>query len=457
MSLKTVLAATDLSSNSAVALDRGALIAKAAGARYDVVHATGRGLTEALQEFLGENVEAISGRHVETVREQLIKAASEACSGSEIGVGVHVETGSAAELIPACAESLSSDLIVLGAHGRGFLSGLSLGSTASRIIGNSGGRPVLVVKERPRHAYKRALVAIDFSPVSKTAIGLSRLVAPGAHIVLLHVFDEPLFEETMEESADSDFLASKYKERSLAEIHGLARAAGLTSSEYTALVVRGDAKREIVNQEEKLQCDLVILGKHGSHATAEFLIGSVANGVLAESPRDVLIVVDERGPPIWSYSDTRKATTTLLRPDMFDVSNWSGGAADPLSSIVAGAAGEAIAEALRGAFARDGACLFEFGATIIDPDIEVRSTDLVMTLPFEKAGEPWQGPLLVISLENIVQDNIDALDVGDGGFPDPEGMAKLRDGLHMLANRIKAALVRNARKIDQHTEHKAPL
>jgi len=456
-SLKTVLAATDLSPNSATALDRGALIAKAAGARYDVVHATGRGLTEALREFLGENVEAISGRLVEKAREQVIEAASEACGASEIGVSVHVKTGSAAEAITACAESLCSDLIVLGARGGGFLSGLSLGSTASRVIRHSGGRPVLVVKERPRQAYGRVLVAMDFSPTSETAIRLARLVAPGAHIVLLHVFDEPLFEETMEHFTDSDFIASKYKEWATAELHELANAASLPPSTYTALVVRGDAKREIVAEEEKLECDLVILGKHGSHVTEELLLGSVANGVLAESQHDVLIVVDERMPPIWSYSNKRGATTRLLRPEQFDVSNWSVGAADPLASIVAGATGEAIANALRDAFTRDNACLFEFGATILDPDIEVRPTDLVMTLPFEKTGEAWQGPLLVVSLENVVQGHIDALDVGDGGFPDPEGMAKLRDGLHMLANRIKVALVRNARKIEKREEHKAPL
>ena len=456
-SLKTVLAATDLSSNSAAALDRGALIAKAAGARYDVVHATGRGLTEALREFLGENVEAISGRLVEKAREQLIKAASEACGASEIGVSVHVKTGSAAEAIPACAESLCSDLIVLGAHGRGFLSRLSLGSTASRVISKSGGRPVLIVKERPRHAYERVLVAVDFSPILETAIGLARLAAPGAHIVLLHVFDDPLFEETMEHFIDSDFIASKYKERATAELHEIAKSAGLPPSEYTALVVRGEAKREIVAEEEMLECDLVILGKHGSHVTEELLLGSVANGVLTDSQRDVLIVVDERMPPIWSYPNKRGATTRLLRPDQFDVSSWSAGAADPLASIIAGATGEAIAKALRDAFTRDNACLFEFGATILDPDIEARPTDLVMTLPFEKTSEAWQGPLLVISLENIVQGHIDALDIGDGGFPDPEGMAKLRDGLHVLANRIKVALVRNARKIDKHEEHKAPL
>lgn len=455
--LNTILAATDLSSNSAPALERGALIAKAAGARFDVMHAIGRGVTGALREFLGDKAETISTKLADKARAQLAEMGAGGGLAGDVSAEVHVETGPAAKAISACAQSLCADLIVLGANGGSFLSGLMLGSTTSRVIHDSGGRPVLVVKEKPRGAYERVLVAVDFSPVSRTAIELARQTAPGAHIVLMHVFDEPEFEETMEDIADSDFIAARYKERAADELNKLASGAGLSLSDYTPLVVRGDARREIVDHEDKLGCDLVILGKHGSHVTEELLLGSVANGVLIDSRRDVLVVVDGREPPLLAFSGDRPAAARLLQADRFDVSNWSAGEADPLSQIVSGATGEAIVRALRDAFSRENAFQFEFGATIVEPEIDARPTDLVMTLPFTKEGEAWLGPLLVISLENIVQRQIDALDMGDGALVDPESMAQLRNGLHALANRINSALSRNVCRIARYQERRAPL
>lgn len=61
-----------------------------------------------------------------------------------------------------------------------------------------------------------------------------------------------------------------------------------------ALVLHGDATRQIISQEENYDCDLIVMGKHGTRVTEEPLPGSVTNRVLAESCSDVLVVVDAR-------------------------------------------------------------------------------------------------------------------------------------------------------------------
>jgi CPA2 family monovalent cation:H+ antiporter-2 len=62
------------------------------------------------------------------------------------------------------------------------------------------------------------------------------------------------------------------------------------------MVLHGNATRQILSQERHHGCDLVVMGKHGTHVTEDLLLGSVTKRVLAESRSDVLVVPDERRP-----------------------------------------------------------------------------------------------------------------------------------------------------------------
>ena len=57
------------------------------------------------------------------------------------------------------------DLVVLGFRGRHCFRDVFLGTTAERVV-RKGDRSVLVVRNRPEEAYRRVLVAVDFSPAS---------------------------------------------------------------------------------------------------------------------------------------------------------------------------------------------------------------------------------------------------------------------------------------------------
>jgi CPA2 family monovalent cation:H+ antiporter-2 len=173
-----------------------------------------------------------------------------------------------------------------------------IGSTASRLLRKSR-CPVLVVKNPCRGPYQRVLLPMDFSPGSALTIRLVRELAPQADLVLLHVFDVP-FEGMLQYAGVSQDIIHQYRiearERALQQLREMAAEQGLAAGDYTPLVEHGDAVALITGHQQRLGCDLVVMGKHGTHVTEELLLGSVTKRVLSEGDADVLVVVDKRGP-----------------------------------------------------------------------------------------------------------------------------------------------------------------
>lgn len=298
--LKNILAATDFSNSSIQAVERGFLIAKAAGSNFIVVHALGLDALSSLRTLLGENIAAVEQKVSDEAREQLLELVSDATRNQGVTARIQLEHGLATTAIPQYAEAIGADLILVGAHGNGFFQRILIGSTASRLLRKSK-CPVLVVKQAPRRDYKRALVAVDFSPSSENTIRLVREVAPAADLFLLHIFEVP-FEGKMQFAGVKEETLYQYRieaqEHALNQLHDLAKSAGLARIDYTGSVVYGDTTRQIIEHEEKHNCDLIVMGKHGTHVTEELLLGSVTKRLLAESQSDVLVVVDKRGPDI---------------------------------------------------------------------------------------------------------------------------------------------------------------
>ncbi|MDZ4074837.1 MAG: universal stress protein [Hylemonella sp.] len=296
--LKHMLAATDLSEASLPAVKRGFLLAAASGASYTVLHALGLEAMALLRGLLGDKSPAVSARLVEEAQARLDALVQDPARNRGVTAHTLVDEGLAGTAVTARAEAEGVDLVLVGAHGSGFLQRMLLGSTASRLLRKSR-CPVLVVKQEPRGRYQRALVAMDFSPASLASIRLARQVAPGADLLLLHVFEVP-FEGKLHFAGVDELTVQQFRlearERAVQQLHALAEQAGLAPSDYTGLVLHGDAVRELMQHEERHQCDLIVMGKHGTHVTEELLLGSVTQRVLAESQADVLVVVDHQAP-----------------------------------------------------------------------------------------------------------------------------------------------------------------
>ena len=95
------------------------------------------------------------------------------------GVSLDIETGDPLAVILERAREQSADLIVLGEPGKQGLKEFVLGTTAERVVPHSD-RPVLIVKQRASGAYRRVLVAIDFSEGASRALEAAYEAAPAA-------------------------------------------------------------------------------------------------------------------------------------------------------------------------------------------------------------------------------------------------------------------------------------
>lgn len=289
---KTYLVATDFSLPSRYAIERAVQLAEVEKARCVVVNATALDALDSLAALLGEGIGAARKKLEQEAAVKMAQMVGECRSGHDLDISGEVLSGAPLNCIPARAESLNADLLVLGSRGESLLQHTLLGSTASRLLRRSLKLPVLVVKQAPQRPYQRIMIATDLSPATIHSIEAARRIAPKAEIVLLHLLDLPFASKlSYADVAEKDiqFYIQIEREKCLAQLHALAGLAGLTAADYYTVVVHGHSPALIIAQEQEQHCDLIIIGKHCTLLAEELLLGSMIRHVLAESDVDVMV------------------------------------------------------------------------------------------------------------------------------------------------------------------------
>lgn len=296
--LQHIFAATDLSAPSLQAVDRAFQLAQVTGARCTVMHALGLDALGPLRTLLGDKADEVTRQLTEHQRQALQAVAQDPGRNRGVTATVQLEPGMASSTVPACAAAAGADLVTVGAQGDGPLGASFIGSTASRLLRQRHGT-VLVVRNACHGPYQRVLIPVDFSPASQAAIHLVRAIAPEAFIVLLHVFDVP-FEGMLRYAGVSQDEVLRYRSdarlKAMQDLNALARQTGLGLHDFTAVTEHGHAVQHILATEAQSRCDLVVMGKHGTHLSEELLLGSTTRRVLAQGHADLLVVVDPRSP-----------------------------------------------------------------------------------------------------------------------------------------------------------------
>jgi nucleotide-binding universal stress UspA family protein len=139
LKFKTILAPTDFSLPSKQALEVAASLAREHGAKLVIVHA----IEPLPSHGEGQLVYSFSDTGVEEARQELLKVVP-----SDPSVTCEhklVRGDAAAQILQSAAES-SADLIVMGTHGRTWLSHLLMGSVAETVV-RQARCPVLTVKQ----------------------------------------------------------------------------------------------------------------------------------------------------------------------------------------------------------------------------------------------------------------------------------------------------------------------
>ncbi|MEO0913148.1 MAG: universal stress protein, partial [Pseudomonadota bacterium] len=175
--IETILAATDLSERSDVALRRAVERAEALGAALHIACVVDDVMPHDMCETLCTEARA------------RLEAFVASLGGAEPPV-LHIRIGDPLAVIHAIADKIRADLLVFGVHrSRPFLDLVSA-TTMERLV-RGGPRPVLVVRDAADAPYGQVLAGLDVSPASAAAIRLAATVAPGAEINGFHAVHIP--------------------------------------------------------------------------------------------------------------------------------------------------------------------------------------------------------------------------------------------------------------------------
>jgi len=284
-----LLAATDFSDDARQAALRAAHLAAQLGAQLELLHVvSGQSLSHLRELFnLGSDADA---RLLDDARRMLGELVEEVAEKTGFAAMPRVQTGHVVNEIVSATDQ--ADMLVLGARGLSPLRDVFLGTTAEKLLYRCD-RPVLVSKRPPHGPYQRVIVPVDLSRHSAAALRMAAWIAPQAYITIIHAFDVP-FEGKLWLAGVEDAEIQRYRalarEQAQDKIEALMRGLGDASLRLHQRVEHGDAARIILEQEEEMNPDLVVIGKHGQSIMGELLMGSVARHVLSNARCDVLVV-----------------------------------------------------------------------------------------------------------------------------------------------------------------------
>ncbi|MDP2153153.1 MAG: universal stress protein [Methylotenera sp.] len=293
---KQLLVATDFSALAQHAVNRGFMLAKNNDAQYAIMHVLSHDAMTQLIELVSDNTSQLPQQMLNEAQQALTSITTDAHNNMGVKATTHVAEGVTFSELAKYSKAIDADLVLLGAHGTGYLMRYLIGSTSSRLLRKSNTH-VLVVKNPPQKHYQRILVAVDLSPISEQVVMNAIKIAPQAEIVLLHVFNVPYAGKMQLAGVDTHVIQhykDKTKADAISQLHALAKSAGLSKQNYIVSALDGDVTEWVVSVEQSSKCDLIVIGKHGKHVTEELLLGSATKKVLAETNSDVLVVVDQQ-------------------------------------------------------------------------------------------------------------------------------------------------------------------
>ena len=216
------------------------------------------------------------------------------------------DSGDVASRIAAAASREGADLVVLCTHGSGGLRGLVFGRVAQQVL-QRGTVPVLLVPPSPagrEQAFRcrRILVPLDGSQNAEVAIPVAVSMAAGfeAEVVLAMVV--PTVDTISGERAAATRLmptaAAAVLDAEAADamdyLNVLAGPLATRGSPVHAAVERGEPVRTLLDVTAARDADLIVMATHGRSGVGAVWAGSVAQRIIAQSTRPVLLV---RIPP----------------------------------------------------------------------------------------------------------------------------------------------------------------
>ncbi len=199
-----------------------------------------------------------------------------------------MEEGSPAELIMSVAQEEKTDLIVMGARGKGQIQEFLLGSVSQRVLTHAS-CPVLIVNS-PMTTIRNVLLTVQSDDdVERVARFLVKHPFPeGTNITVLTVVPIPrsLLRGGVSASEEKVEQALKSAESFL---DGAINQIQTGSYPVKSLVSLGSPAQTILEESKLLEPDVLMMGIHHPSALTRFVLGTVSHTVIHHSIRPILI------------------------------------------------------------------------------------------------------------------------------------------------------------------------
>lgn len=288
--VRTLVAATDLSPASALAVEQAALLAKRWDADLVLLHVLNDGIWATIRALY----EAEHWAQIDPVlvaRSRLSQLVRELEARHGVRVRGETRTGRAASEIAGFCREQHAQLLVVGEHGENPVGGTLIGGTAQKVL-ECAAMPVLLVRRPASADFASIMVATDFSDSARRAAELSVVWFPDARQRLVHAYHVP-FEGRMRLAGVPDKHIERYRndemvraERRMQEQMNAIRSRALLGK----MLMHGYPAVALLREIESSGADLIVIGKHGGTTLEERLLGSVTRNMLYRAVCNVLLV-----------------------------------------------------------------------------------------------------------------------------------------------------------------------
>jgi nucleotide-binding universal stress UspA family protein len=289
-----ILFPTDFSDTSSAALGHALMLADRFNAALIMLHAASP--KESEKDIRFPQVDSAPDEIEELLEEHLAQII-----GAEPSRKLRIErvvrqSHDPVKEICSSAEQNSSDLIIMGTHGRTGLSHWLMRSVTEHVVRNAT-CPVMTVRACKESAevtpFLDIVVPIDFSPYAQKALRYGRTLAHlfEANLHLLHVVEQPI--HPIHYGLGNDLLIRlnpDVQRRSHEEMELLLSKLPPLEVAYQTHVREGRAYSEIVRFVQEQDCDLIVMGTHGLSGLEHFLLGGTTEKVVRHAPCPVLTV-----------------------------------------------------------------------------------------------------------------------------------------------------------------------
>ncbi len=140
--------------------------------------------------------------------------------------------------------------------------------------------------------FKHILVPLDGSELAEAALPAARYLAGAlkAKVTLVHVIEE---DAPTTVHGERHLVSAREAESYLAGISRLAAAQGTEVTCHVHAAATGNVAHAIVAHQDELTHDLIVMCTHGHSGLRRILIGSIAQQVVAEGSKPVLLIRPE--------------------------------------------------------------------------------------------------------------------------------------------------------------------